>query len=895
MTSQNPATVYLADYTPPDFSISKVYLHFDIFDDRTVVRSLLHIQRNATIKSEYAPLILEGDELTLNAVFLDGKALSDNEYQATSSQLKVHSVPNAFTLETTVTIYPQKNTILMGLYQSRTNLCTQCEAEGFRRITYFLDRPDVMSYFTVTITADKTKYPILLSNGNLIEEKNLEDNRHWVHFEDPSLKPCYLFALVAGDFDLIVDEFITMSKRNVKLYFYLEKGFRDQGDYAVIALKKSMQWDEERWGREYDLDRYSIVAVSDFNMGAMENKSLNVFNTKYVLAKPSTATDTDYVNIERVIGHEYFHNWSGNRITCRDWFQLTLKEGLTVFRDQSFTEDMTSKGVARIDAVNTLRNHQFPEDAGPMAHPIRPDSYMKIDNFYTATVYEKGAEVIRMVQTLLTPAVFRKGMDLYFSRYDGHAVTTEDFLSAMSDASGRDLTQFSRWYHQAGTPVLRIKTDYDPVKKEYHITVKQSCPPTPNQLDKLPMHMPLAVGLVGAACIDLPLQCATDEAKRSASASARETSASARETHTKILELTKTEETFTFINVNENPTPSLLRHFSAPVELQYDYTNQQLAQLLLCDSDAFCRWEAGQRLMLNAVEMAAKEIMMRRSPVLEPLLINSIEKLLAQPMTDHHLLARLLQFPSLKYIAAHHENIDLDILFEAKQFLENQIAHQLEKLLFDTVKAHQLQNVYRYAVEDSGHRRLKNQCLFYLLKTGNKQAIEMALHEVIEPNNMTDQWGALVALNDRDIPERERALTIFYEQYKNEPLVVNKWLSLCASSLLPNTLNDVKHLITHPAFDIHNPNNVYALLVTFGQNTVRFHDKHGDGYQLIADHVLKIDAHNPQVAARVVQPLTQWKQVDSVRGVMMKAELKRIIESGKLSDNLLEIVSKSLI
>ena len=544
MNQPSLQTIYLKEYLPPDFLIENVHLHFEVEEDHTTVRAILRVYRNPKSHRQQAPLVLDGDELTLQSIFLDGKVLATDAYTLTETHLTIPSVPDRFMLETHVVIYPQKNTTLMGLYQSRDNLCTQCEAEGFRRITFYLDRPDVLSYFTTTISADKDRYPMLLSNGNLIEEKQLANNRHWVHWEDPSLKSCYLFALVAGDFDLIEDQFVTMSKRTVDLYLYLEKGFLDQGAYAVTALKKSMQWDEERFGREYDLNCYMIVAVSDFNMGAMENKGLNIFNTKYVLAKPETATDVDYINIERVIGHEYFHNWSGNRVTCRDWFQLTLKEGLTVFRDQYFTEDMTSKGVARIDVVNTLRNQQFPEDAGPMAHPIRPDSYMKIDNFYTMTVYEKGAEVIRMVQTLLTPAVFRRGMDLYFSEYDGQAVTTEDFIAAMEKASGKDLSQFSLWYHQAGTPVLRVKTHYDAAQKTFTVTTKQSCPPTPGQENKLPMHMPFAMGLIGADCVDLDLQLQGE---------ARVTKG------TIVLEITKTEDTFVFVNVNEKPVP--LRKF----------------------------------------------------------------------------------------------------------------------------------------------------------------------------------------------------------------------------------------------------------------------------------------------------------------------------------------------
>src|SRR3990167_10163012 len=590
MQTQHLEPTYLKNYTPPDFLIDRVYLHVDVQEDFTVVKSLLHMQHNPH-STQTVPLVLDGENLQLQAIFLDKKALSQKEYVINETHLTIHSVPEKFVLETHVKIFPKKNKMLMGLYQSRNNLCTQCEAEGFRHITFYLDRPDVMSYFTTTITADKKKYPYLLSNGNLIEEKMLDQHRHWVHWEDPSKKPCYLFALVAGDFDLIQDTFTTMRNKKVDLYLYLEKGFRDQGDYAVIAVKKAMTWDEEKFGREYDLNRFMIVAVSDFNMGAMENKGLNIFNTKYILAKPQTATDADYINIERVIAHEYFHNWTGDRVTCRDWFQLTLKEGLTVCRDQLFTEDTTSKGVARIDVVNTLRNHQFPEDAGPMAHPIRPDSYVKIDNFYTATVYEKGAEVIRMARTLLSPDGFRKGMDLYFSRYDGHAVTTEDFLQALADANQFDFSQFSRWYHQAGTPIVQVKTQYDVAKKTFHVHIKQMTLPTPHQFEKLPLYFPFEMALIDSHCHAMELQLEHESHSFGKST---------------VLTIQQSEETFTFIHVAEKPAPSLLRHFSAPVILHYDYSNDELARLMQCDTDAFCRWEAGQRLMVNAIGDAAR-------------------------------------------------------------------------------------------------------------------------------------------------------------------------------------------------------------------------------------------------------------------------------------------------
>lgn len=880
MNSQHAQTTYLKNYTVPDFLIETVHLHFDIHDAHTTVKSLLRLYRNPLSSCKNTPLVLDGEELTLDSIFIDGKELPQNAYQLTESHLTIANVPEKFLLETCVRIFPKKNTALMGLYQSRSNLCTQCEAEGFRRITFYLDRPDVMAYFTTTITADKDKYPFLLSNGNLIEEKNLDNNRRWVHWEDPSRKPCYLFALVAGDFDVMRDQFVTLSQRTVDLYLYLEKGFLDQGDHAMLALKKSMQWDEEKFGREYDLECYMIVAVSDFNMGAMENKGLNIFNTKYVLAKPKTATDVDYVNIERVIGHEYFHNWSGNRITCRDWFQLTLKEGLTVLRDQLFTEDMTSQGAARIDVVNTLRNQQFPEDAGPMAHAIRPDSYMKIDNFYTVTVYEKGAEVIRMVRTLLSPDIFRKGMDLYFSRYDGQAVRTEEFLSAMSDVSGKDLTQFSRWYHQAGTPVLRVKTNYDAAKETFEVTIKQSCPPTPGELDKLSFHMPFSMGLIGAECKELDLQLQGESALTKG---------------TKVLEIKNSEDVFTFINVKEKPTPSLLRHFSAPVEMQYDYSNEQLAHLLQCDPDAFCRWEAGQRLMVAVISDVAHEMVLGKTPVVDKIFMRSIEKLITHPIKDNNLLARLLLFPSLKYLVTHLKPIDLDVIHAAKSFVEKRVAIELEKAWLALFEKNKVDGAYRYDVSDAGRRRLRNHCLYYLLLTDKDEHIAKAYLQATTANNMTDQLGALYVLNDHAVVQREKALTHFYNTYKNEPLVVNKWLALRAGSALLSTLDDVSTLIHHPAFDRSNPNNVYALLVTFGANTLRFHDKSGVAYQFLATQTLAIDEKNPQVSARVVQPLTQWQQMDEVRGVFMKAQLQRIAESKQLSGNLFEIVSKSLV
>ncbi|MCB1827418.1 MAG: aminopeptidase N, partial [Coxiellaceae bacterium] len=690
--ASDPKTIYLKDYEVPDFEVEKVFLHFDLHENETQVKSVLHLHRNPKSKYQKAPLVLNGQAMVLRSVSIDGQALSDADYVVDDATLTISEVPDNFILETEVTIKPQENKSLSGLYKSRNNFCTQCEAQGFRRITYFFDRPDVMTQFTTTITADKDQYPYLLSNGNLIEEKEV-DGRRWVRWEDPSLKPCYLFALVAGDFDLLTDTFKTMSGRDVDLKLYLEKGFADQGAYALEALKRSMRWDEETWGREYDLDIYMIVAVSDFNMGAMENKGLNIFNTKYVLAKPATATDQDYVNIEVVIGHEYFHNWSGNRVTCRDWFQITLKEGLTVFRDQSFSQDMTSPAVARIPEVNVMRNQQFAEDASPMSHPIRTDSYIEINNFYTLTVYRKGAEVIRMVQTLITPPEFRKGLDLYFERHDGQAVTTEDFIQAMEDASGKDLTQFKRWYSQAGTPVLDVDGSYDEKKKTFTLTVKQFTLPTPGQKKKRPLHMPLSIGLIGSACSDMSTRLKGE--KKAVEG-------------TRVLEITKPKHKFVFVDVENKPVPSLLRNFSAPVKCFYPYNNDELAWLLQCDSDAFARWDAGQKLAANVILAAAEQYQKNESMVMSDLLPNVFKKLLERLEGDLNLLSKLLVLPSENYLLSQMADPNVEAVYMAREFVKLQVGERLHDLLKKTYDHCHDASAYQYNVDAMGRRALKN-------------------------------------------------------------------------------------------------------------------------------------------------------------------------------------------
>ena len=872
-------THYLKDYRPADFVIDSVHLHVDLKEQDTIVKAILNMRRNPLSGTPEAPLVLNGEELTLRTISLDGQHLSAEQYKIDDQHLIISVVPDTFILETEVVIQPQKNSRLSGLYKSRANFCTQCEAHGFRRITYYLDRPDVMSKFTTTITADKNLYPILLSNGNLIEHKDLGHGRHWVHWHDPSLKPCYLFALVAGDFDILEDKFITQSGRQVDLKMYLEKGFRDQGDFALQALKHAMSWDEKTFGREYDLDIYMIVAVSDFNMGAMENKGLNIFNTKYILAKPETATDQDYAAIESVIGHEYFHNWSGNRVTCRDWFQITLKEGLTVLREQLFDEDMTSPALARIDEVNVLRNRQFLEDDGPNAHPVRPECYIEVNNFYTPTVYNKGAEVIRMIRTLLGPPLFRKGMDLYFSRHDGQAVTTEDFVQAMADVSGRDFSQFFRWYRQSGTPRLDVQGEYQPGAQIFNLVVKQSCPPTPGQPTKEPFHLPLAVGLVGREGGDLPLHITGHHLE---------------EGGTCILEIRESEQAFTFEHITQKPIPSLLRNFSAPVKLNYPYTLEELAHLMQCDSDMVARWEASQRFAVKIL-LELVVLQQKKQTLQMPLLwLEASEALLADTKSDLHLLTRLFVLPTEAYLAQYVEPVDVEGIHNAREFAKKQLAVHLQSQFL--AQYHQLldNKPYVYNTNAMGRRSFKNLCLNYLVATQLEKYAELALEQFNTADNMTDAMGALSALNNYAGIQRQQALDKFYQRWQTQPLVVDKWFALQAGSQLPDTLQQVNKLLKHPAFSLMNPNNVYNLIGVFAANTIHFHAADGSGYEWVADQVVAIDPKNPQVAARIVEPLTRWQKFDKNRQNLMRAQLQRIQSSKTVSNDVYELVSKSL-
>jgi aminopeptidase N len=875
-------TTYLKDYRPPDYLIETVNLEFDLDETRTRVKSLMTVVCNHDRCEGIHPLVLNGRDLALKAIRLDGQPLSERDYKLDDSSLTVLPVPDRFILELETEINPSSNTELSGLYMSGSGFYTQCEAEGFRKITYYPDRPDVMARFFTTITADKTKHPVLLSNGNLIDWGELKGGRHFAKWHDPFPKPAYLFALVAGDLARIEDKFTTMSGRGVTLHIYVQRHNRDKCAHAMESLKLAMKWDEETYGREYDLDLFMIVATDDFNMGAMENKGLNIFNSKYVLAKPETATDADFQGITGVVGHEYFHNWSGDRVTCRDWFQLSLKEGFTVFRDQQFMEDMTSRGVKRISDVNVLRTHQFREDASPMAHPVRPESYVEINNFYTVTVYNKGAEVIRMMRTLLGPEGFRKGTDLYFSRHDGQAVTTDDFVKAMEDANDMDLNQFKRWYSQAGTPELHIARAYDAKAKTYKLTIKQSCPSTPGQGEKKPFHIPVAVGLIGKEGKDLPLKLEGEMGGRG-------------DGGTRILEIRKPEETFVFRDVRHEPVPSVLRRFSAPVKVKLDLTDGERLFLMANDSDEFNRWDSGQQLGAKLILDMVKDFQRGRALTLDRTYIDAFRKTLESNMEDKAFQAYALTLPAETYLSDFMEVIDPTAVHEARRSAQKKLAEALRKSFLAVYRANQDSGPYRPDQVSIGRRSLKNTCLAYLMELDEPGARKQCLEQYRAAKNMTDTIASLVNLASSECPEREEALASFYEKWKDDPLVVDKWLSIQATSRLPGTLATVKDLTRHPAFNIKNPNKVRALIGAFAQgNPVRFHGADGAGYSFVADQVLTIDPMNPQIAARLVSAFTLWKRYDEKRKGSMKAQLERILHTPKLSKDVYEVVSKSL-
>ena len=859
-----PNTIYLKEYQQPNYWIDGVELRFELGDEETRVISELSLRRNSAAGGRQE-LELHGEGLRLAGVWINDKSLSSDDYRLSEESLVIYEVPEQFRLKTEVFIQPQKNTSLEGLYKSSGNYCTQCEAEGFRKITYYLDRPDVMAKFTTTIVADKARYPVLLSNGNPIASGDAEAGMHWVTWEDPFKKPAYLFALVAGNLECIEDHYLTQSGKKVALRIYVEQHNIDKCDHAMASLKRSMAWDEEKYGREYDLDIYMIVAVDDFNMGAMENKGLNVFNSKFVLAKQQTATDTDFINIEGVIGHEYFHNWSGNRVTCRDWFQLTLKEGLTVFRDQQFTADMNSATVKRIDDVNVLRTRQFAEDAGPMSHPIQPDSYVEINNFYTVTVYNKGAEIIRMIHTLLGEVDFRKGMDLYFERHDGEAATTENFLKAMEDASSVDLQQFRRWYHQSGTPELSIETEYDSIAQKYTLKVRQTSMDKRNK----PFHIPLSMALVDDTGKDI-------EATRC------------------VLNVTESEQQYEFENITGKVIPSLLRNFSAPVRLNVALNNEELAFLMAHDNDSFNQWNSAQQLALNLILEMIDDYAHNRPLQLDAIFITAFKQVLLDKGMDKALASRILTLPSEDYIAEMMEVVDVDAIHHVREFCKSEIAKQLEPLLLKNYQQNQSEK-FDISPEAMGQRSLKNLCLSYLQSTARAEYRELAMQQYSSASNMTDQLAAFRLLAHQDCEQRNEVLQQFYQQWQDDPLVIDKWFIVQATACLPDSLTDMMALLEHEAFDIRVPNRVRSLIGAFSQgNPVCFHHVSGKAYQLLADVVIRLNEINPQIAARLLLPLIQWKRYDGQRQKLMKQQLQRIAAIEGLARDVYEIVSRGL-
>ncbi len=879
MLNPTPQTIYLRDYTPPAFLVDSIALDVDIRDDHTEVRATLALARNPAAADPHAPLVLDGDGLETVSLAIDGRTLDADAWVIEGEHLTIADVPDRFRFESVVRIHPEDNTQLEGLYASRTGYFTQCEAEGFRRITWFIDRPDVMTRYTTTITADCERFPVLLSNGNLDGHEDLDDGRHRARWVDPFPKPSYLFAMVAARLDKLESDFTTASGRTVKLLIYVEPGKLDQCGFALEALKSAMRWDEETFGLELDLDQYMIVAVGDFNMGAMENKGLNIFNTKYVLARPDTATDTDFMMLDRVVAHEYFHNWTGNRVTCRDWFQLSLKEGLTVFRDQQYGGDRYSHAVQRIQEVRQLRAAQFPEDAGPMAHPIRPESYIEISNFYTATVYEKGAEVVRMIHTLLGPERFRAGMDLYFQRHDGQAVRTEEFVAAMQDASGVDLEQFKRWYGQAGTPVVRARGRYDAAARRYTLTLSQQQPANAGP-DAGPLHIPVALGLLGSAGDDLPLQLAGEDTAAAG---------------TRVLSLTEAEQDFVFVDVGEAPAPSLLRGFSAPVILEIDYTDDDLAHLAAHDSDPFNRWEAGQRLGMRVLLRAIDTLRAGGTPDFGDALVGVFRRVLADAAADPAFAAEALGLPGAGYIAEQMDEVDPDAILEARTALRRHLAENLESEFAEAYMGYASEGPYSPEPGPAGRRALSNIALGYLMELEREQTRRRCLDQLRTADNMTDAMAALTALANCDCPERGEALTWFYDTWRNEPLVLDKWFAVQATSRLPGTLDEVRRLLEHPDFDLRNPNRVRSVIGAFCHaNHARFHAADGSGYAFAADQVIALDSGNAQIAARLARAFDRWRKFDSGRQAHARRALERIRDTAGLSKDSYEVVTRAL-
>ncbi len=881
MTEASPRTIHLSEYRPVPYLIDRVALHFSLDPEHTRVHARLVVRPNAVGDAGNAPLAFDGEDIDLESLSIDGRALDPSEYQLADPGLVIAAVPQReFTLEIVTHCNPTANTQLSGLYRSSGVFCTQCEAEGFRRITFYYDRPDVMSRFTVRVDAPKASCPVLLSNGNPGEHGDLPGtDRHYAIWDDPFPKPSYLFALVAGDLAHVGDSFSTMSGRKVELGIYVEKGKQDRCAWAMEALKTSMRWDETAFGREYDLDVFNIVAVSDFNMGAMENKGLNVFNDKYILALPDTATDVDYVNIEAIIAHEYFHNWTGNRITCRDWFQLCLKEGLTVFRDQEFTADVRSRPVKRIADVKRLRADQFPEDGGPLAHPVRPTSYIEINNFYTATVYEKGAELCRMMQCLIGEQAFRKAMDLYFDRHDGEAATVEDFVRCMADASGRDMSQFFRWYEQSGTPEVIASGKYDPDALTYDLTLRQVTAATPGQPHKQPFVIPLQLGLVGSDGTDMPLDLADVGVL-----------------NVPQIELTEKSQTFRFRNVAQKPVLSLNRNFTAPVRISGGASLKDRLFLMANDSDPFNRWEAGQKAGTSLVIAATKAVSgAGKMPSLAGY-TDALKQVLTAPELDDAFKAAMLALPGEQEIAsAIGKDIDPGMIHEARERVRRAtgraLSGELTKLWGETDD----HAAYNPDPAGTGRRSLRYAVLAAICAGKTAEGVSLAMDVLRSPASMTDEMGALTALSAVDCPEREQAIDEFYVRHSADHLLVDKWFSLQAQIPEEATAARVRRLMAHPDFRMTTPNRVRGLIGTFAMaNPSGFNAREGEGYRVLADTVIALDGRNPQVAARIATSFRSWRMLESNRRALVEAELQRILATPQLSRDVFEIVSKSL-
>lgn len=865
--AQSPQAKYRKDYQSPTHTITDIDLTFDLFDTDTVVTAVSQVKQLKDSTSLY----LDGEDLVLKALHVDGQAWS--EYQLVEGGLEIHGLPQQFELTVVTQINPEANTALEGLYKSGGAFCTQCEAEGFRRITYYQDRPDVLAKYSTTVIADKANYPYLLSNGNRIDQGDVEGGRHFVKWQDPHPKPAYLFALVAGDFDVLRDQYVTQSGRNVALEIFVDKGNLDRATHAMTSLINSMKWDETRFGLEYDLDIYMVVAVDFFNMGAMENKGLNIFNSKYVLANENTATDTDYLGIEAVIGHEYFHNWTGNRVTCRDWFQLSLKEGLTVFRDQEFSSDLGSRAVNRINNVRIIRGPQFAEDASPMSHPIRPDKVIEMNNFYTLTVYEKGSEVIRMMHTLLGEDGFQKGMKLYFERHDGTAATCEDFVSAMEDASGVDLTQFRLWYSQSGTPKVTVSSEYNSDAKTYALTIEQVTEPTNNQSEKQPLHIPFDIELYDSKgdVIELVVE--------------------GKPVH-HVLDVKDAKQTFIFENVPEQPVPSLLREFSAPVILEYDYQDQELIFLMVHARNEFARWDAGQMLLAKYIRSNVQAIQSGDAVTISDAVIDAFRGVLLSSELEPAFIAEVLALPSHNEVSGWYQCVDVDAIALVLKSIKETLASSLEDELLAVYRSLQ-QEKYTVEHEAIGKRSLRNTCLSYLAHTAQGNQLVEAQYR--SANNMTDTMAAMSAANQAQLPCRETLMADYSDKWKHDGLVMDKWFMLQGTNPAENALEVIQQTMKHEAFSLKNPNRTRSLIGAFlANNPVRFHAKSGEGYRFAGEILRELNSSNPQVASRLIDPLLKFRKYDVERQALIRKELEALKSMDNLAKDLYEKVTTAL-